>query len=118
MSEEQKWTLDRVKAEVLRMDDKLSEADVSFMAAVCLLSGLVVGARSVAVARFTGYPMGLVKEFSGRLRSANVWTANGGTRAEWFDEKHGGIAFWCDVAVAQGLLTRVKRHRSEKRKKS
>jgi hypothetical protein len=107
-------TLYEIKAEVHRLDDTLEESDFSFMAAVCLMSSLVVGTKAVTIAAFTGYPLALVRDFSARLRASNVWTPEGKIRADWFDKETGIIAFWCDVNVARGYLSRVKRPRTRR----
>lgn len=106
--------LEEIKQEVSRMDPNLNGE--GFQAAVVLLSGLQVGADAKKVAKFTGYAPDLVEAFSLRLHRSGVWT-NGKTACEWFDKDNGGIAFWMDVCVAQGLMQRAtakKKIRSQK----
>ena len=98
-------TLNEIKAEVKKMDPQLDRRTKAFKAAVCLLSALQVGADSEAVSKFTGYPRKLVDAFTERLISGGVWR-EGKTCCEWFEEDNGGIAFWLDVCVAQGLMDR------------
>lgn len=105
-------TLEMLHKEAARLTG-CAESDKAFKGAVCMLAALHVGAKSKAVSEFTNYPIGLVRELSGKLRASGIWTKDGKTRAEWFG-KDGGIAFNCDVAVAMGLLRRV----AEKKKRS
>ena len=84
-----------------------------FKAAVCMLSALQVGAKAQAVAEFTRYPIGLVREFSGNLKASGIWQKDGKTAADWFG-KDGGISFNCDVAVAMGYMKRVAEKKPSK----
>ena len=106
--------LQEIQHEVRRMDPKVSGE--SFKAAVVLLAALVVGPSAPQVSAFTGYPIGLCREFSARLRESGVWK-DGKTHCEWFDDKCGGTAFWLDVAVAQGFVERAKPRRKIKSQK-
>lgn len=99
------WTLKQVKAEVKKLDPQLSENDTSFTTAVILISGLVIGANADKVARFTGYRRSEVRDRATRLRENGVWQ-RGKTCCEWFEKETGGIAFWMDVMVADGLMAK------------
>jgi len=100
-----KVTLKRIKDEVRKVTKCDVEADDSFKAAVCLLAALQVGANADFVAKFTGYPRGLVREFGHRLRENGIWK-NGKTCADWFG-KDGGVSFCLDVNVARGFMRRT-----------
>ena len=98
-------TLSEIKAEVKRLDPKLDEKDDAFYAAVCLLSALEVGAYISTVVKFTGYSDSRVRRYARNLVASHVW-CGGKTNADW-GAKDGGIAFWCDVSVATGMLKRA-----------
>jgi hypothetical protein len=98
-------SLKRIKAEVRRMDPKLDPESSAFRAAVVLLSALYVGANERNVAEFTGYDRKEIRRWARNLRAAGVW-CRGHTASEWDHPEHGGIAFWMDTAVAEGLLKR------------
>jgi hypothetical protein len=100
-----KLTLKRIKQEVRKVTGCQDEDSDDFRAGVCLLAALQVGANADSVARFTGYPRTLVRDFAGHLRANGVWKA-GVTNANWFS-KDGGIEFCCDVNVALGRMNRV-----------
>lgn len=107
-------TLSKIRTEIRRMDPNCHGED--FKAAVCLIAATVVGATSDKVANFTGYPSKLVRGFSARLHESGVWR-DGKTNADWFG-KDGGIAFWCDVCVARGLMRRTKSTRSARKQQT
>ena len=101
--------IDKIRAEVKKMDPNLDARTFAFKAAVCLLSALQVGPDVDKVAEFTGFPRKTVNEFAERLIEGGVWK-DGKTCCEWFEKDNGGIAFWMDVCVAQGLM---QRHQSQ-----
>ena len=99
-------TIERVRAEVKRMDPNVDENSSEFRSAVILLSALVVGPRVREVATFTGYKYRDVAERFRRLRASGV-VRQGQLSIQWFDEDGGGIAFWLDVLVAEGMMART-----------
>lgn len=99
-------TLTGVKKEVSKLDKNMNPRSLEYKAAVIMLSALEVGADEKKVASFTKYPAATVKAVSKNLRKNKIWVKNK-THADWFDEKHGGIAFFADVAVAVGYLKRT-----------
>jgi len=102
------WTLDDLKKEVKRLDPKTSdENEPAFKTALILLSALVVGANQKNIAKFTKIPQKFIAERAKRLRANGIWRGSK-TNCDWF-EKSGGIAFWCDVLVAEGLIRRVNK---------
>lgn len=107
-------SMKEIVAEIKRMDPKLDPDGDSFKAAVCLISALNVGAKAKSVAGFTGYPMQLVKKFSSRLIGSGIWV-RGKTCCGWNDANTGAIAFWCDVNVAMGLMSRSKQPRKSRK---
>lgn len=102
-----KMTLEKVKAEVRKMDPNLDSESSSFRAAVVLLAGLVVGANADSIAEFTGYSRAEVRKFGSNLRECGVWRGSK-TACGWDDPESGGVAFWMDVCVAEGTLRRSK----------
>ena len=99
-------TLAQIKREVRKMDRNVERDSEPFRAAVCLLAAIQVGASTKAIARFTRYPEPMVEKFSRNLRQSGVWKDDK-TICEWFEPNGGGIAFWMDVAVAQGFMERT-----------
>lgn len=54
----------------------------------------------------TGYSRDLVRKVVKNAKTNHIWS-KGKTRCEWFEDKHGATAFWCDVAVVLGWLRRA-----------
>lgn len=99
-------TLGDVKAEVRRMDPDLDEDDDGFKAATVLLASVVVGTNQRGLVKFTHYPAALIAKFAANLRRSGIWIKDGRVAHSGWLDKDGGIAFWMDVCVAQGLLMR------------
>lgn len=95
-----------IEAEVQKLDPNLNKSDETFKIACILLSGLEIGADPVAIAKFLDLSIKYVKKYEKNLRKNKIWQGKK-TACEWFD-KDGGVAFWCDVLVAQGLVERVE----------
>lgn len=89
------------------LDKALGEDEDTFKTAALLIALLQMPPDASALSRFLKLPIGFVEERLKRLRAQGVLDANGTVLADWFDEEHGGVAFWMDVAVAEGLLERV-----------
>ena len=102
-----KPTIARIRREVKHLDSALPENDESFKAAVVMLSMLVVGTDVPPLSMFTGYAPDFVEPLVERLQANGVVQRDGTIAANWFDENEGGIAFWMDVCVAQGLMKRA-----------
>ena len=99
-------TIDVIRDEVRALAPALSERDQAFTTALILLSALVVGPNDQAVADFTGLSLSTVQKRTRNLRAGGLWGHDGKIHADWFDEETGGISFWLDVAVADGLMVR------------
>jgi hypothetical protein len=99
-----KLTLRDFEKEVQRLDPKQKPEDSGFKTAVLLLSTLEVGPNVERLVKFTGYPKEFVRERVRRCRAGGIFRG-GKIACEWFDE-NGGIALWCDVLVAEGMLER------------
>ncbi len=99
-----KYTFENIKKEVKRMDKNLSPNSDHFKSAVILLSACIVGANKRRVAKFTGYPESFLTPRFELLRKNGVFVGGKVNGNEWSDPESGGVAFWCDVAVAEGLL--------------
>lgn len=97
-------TLQDFEKEVQQLDPSQKPEEPSFKTAVLLLSALQVGANAERLSKFTGYPRTFVSERVRRCRENGIFKG-GKVACEWFDE-NGGIALWCDVLVAEGLLAR------------
>jgi len=100
--------IDQIQEEVRCIDPNLGMETSEFETAVLPLAALQVGQRVSALAKFTGYPQGFIKPGAERLRKNGIWR-RGTTYAGWFEEETGGVAFWCDAAVAEGLLEGTER---------
>lgn len=98
-------SLDEIKAALHELDPKLKETDEAWEVGLFLLAGLQVGTSAERVATFTGLPSERVHGWARRARAQRIWRG-GKTACEWFDEKSGGVAFWCDVSVVMGFLAR------------
>lgn len=96
--------LQKIQKEVARLDPSIKENSATFKTAVMLLSALQVGANEEKVMAFTGFSKSFVTSRARRLRKSGIWDGDK-TACEWFGED-GGIAFWADVCVAEGLLQR------------
>lgn len=96
----------KLAAELKTMDPGLEPGTPMHDTAMILLASLVVGPSVEKVAAFLGLPRPEVLKRATRLRANGVWRG-GKVRADWFDDKSGGVAFWCDCAVAEGLLVRA-----------
>jgi len=94
-----------IEKEVVKLDPKVKRSSESFFVACILLSALQVGANSKKVAKFLEVKENRVKTYAKNLKESGIWK-NGKTHCDWFDEKDGGIAFWCDVLVGEGKLKR------------
>lgn len=99
-----RFTLDRIKKEVIRLDKTIDPNSEAFKTAVILLSSAVVGPNVKKIAKFSKLPRPLISEKAKNLRKGGVWVKDK-LAVEWFDE-NGGIAFWADCLVADGLLER------------
>lgn len=99
-------TLTEYEAMVGGLDPALDHDDEGFRVAVVLLVSADVGPDVPAIAEVTGYHLEWLTLIASRLTAAGIW-ADGKVCVEWFDEDSGGIAFWCDVACAQGFMERA-----------
>lgn len=99
-----KMTLPQIEKEVRQMDPNLSPDDEAFDIAVVLLAMLDVRPwKPRALARFTGRSERRIAEWLRRLRASRVVYRNR-LHVDWWDPATGGIAFWMDVAIAQGYI--------------
>jgi len=96
-----------IETEVKRLDSKIKKSDETFKIATILLSALRVGADSQAIAKFLKIDKKEIEKYEKNLRKNKVWVGKK-TICEWFEKDKGGVAFWCDVLVAQGLLKKTK----------
>ena len=97
--------LEEIKGEVKRLDPKLKVTDEAFFVATVLLAALQVGAERKKVAEFLGVTEKRIAKYAKNLEKSGVWK-DGKTSCEWFDKECSGVAFWLDVAVAEGLVER------------
>lgn len=98
-------SLRSIKSIVEKMEPTIKPTDSAFQTTVILLAALQVGQNVRELSKFTGYPETFIRERAVRLKQNGIWKA-GKTYADWLNEEDGGIAFWCDVNVAEGLMTR------------
>jgi len=104
---------EEIREMVHELDPKLDEKDDSFLSAMVLLSALEVGTDTDKIADFLSVPREDIVDRVMRLYDNGVFSddaehPDGVVRCEWMKEETGGIAFWLDVAVAEGFVERVK----------
>lgn len=97
------------RLQLIKLDKDTAPDSDGGHAAVLMLAALKHGCKRVStLARVTGVPYRDALPIARRLRGAGVWREDGKTHCQWDDPKLGGIAFWCDVAVATGMLARTR----------
>ena len=99
-------TLSEIKKEVRHLDKNVKDGTEHSITAVILLSSLIVGTNVNQLANFTKYDRAEIVKREKNLRKNKVWVGEK-IHVNWFNRRDGGIAFWCDVAVAEGMLKRV-----------
>jgi len=99
-------SLKRIHKEIRRLDPKLEPGSETFNAALVTLSSGVIGPNIRRLAKFTGLPIRFVTEIGRRLRQGHVWVGNK-VSCDWNNKETGGVEFWLDVCVGQGLLKRT-----------
>jgi len=87
--------------------EELEADDETYKAAAVLLASATLGPNPAAIAKTLKYPSALVAKFNYNLRKSGVWK-RGRVFANWGDKETGGVAFWMDVMVAQGLMERAR----------
>lgn len=102
-----KVTGERIFKEIQRMDKALKRDDPVFVDAVVLLDSSIVGPSADKIADHLGLPRSTVREIGKRAREYGLWVGDKVAAGDWF-AKDGGIAFWLDVAVLRGMMTRVR----------
>jgi hypothetical protein len=100
-------TLQDMRTDVWNLDETLAEDSYTFQAAMVLLASGLVGPYVDRIAKFVGYPCGLVQVIGARLQEAKIWERDEVRCEEWFDPKKGAIAFVLDLCVAEGRLMRT-----------
>lgn len=90
------------------LDKKLTEKDEGYLPAQILLASAFVGTSKTKITKILNYPIGILEPYVKNIKRGGIWK-NNKVHCNWLDEKHGGIAFWSDVLVAQGYLNRVKK---------
>lgn len=98
-------TVEYVKKEIAKIDSHLEQHEPAYTTALILLSALIVGADVKRIAKFTHLPRREVQKRAWNLRRSGIWQ---GSKAlgSWNHYRNGATAFWCDIAVAQGFMTR------------
>lgn len=102
-----------IEDSIKQSDPNLDAGSMQFKAAAVLLASSMVGPDSVKIARILMYPVETVLAFGEALTRNGIWR-DGKVHADWSGE-NGGLAFWVDVCVALGWLSRGGRaHKSAK----
>lgn len=99
-------TLTEIHDTVTELDPDLDPTDPTYHVAALLLASATVGTDPFTLAAFTGEHIEWVMQIAVRLRASGVWEDDG-VACNWWDEESGGLEFWLDVLVAQGLMERV-----------
>lgn len=102
---EKAWTIQKIKAEVRRMDPTLKASDPAFRVAVIMLSAIIVGQRADRLVKFTGYLLFDIRQVAKRMRENGLWLPGGRFAAAWAKDGD-SIAFWLDVLVGMGHVER------------
>lgn len=95
--------MQEIEREVQHLDPNLDADNSSFKTAVLLLAAALMSQDIDALVEFTGYPTEFITERAEKLRKNGVWV-DGKTVADWLDPETGGLAFWLDVLVAEGMV--------------
>lgn len=101
-----KVTKEYIEKTISELDKELSKKDDAFKPACILLSSAFVGADNKKISELLKIPVDEIKPLEKRLRASKVWIKDK-VNADWDDKKNGGVAFWCDVGVAQGFIKRA-----------
>jgi hypothetical protein len=104
-------TREQLVAAVLNLDKNLIEGEVYFKTALFMLGALYVGHDLGKLEKLTGVEREFIEPRADRLRRARIWVKDDKTACEWFEDG-GGVAFWIDVAVAEGLMNRAPERRA------
>lgn len=102
--------LQDIKAEVQHLDPTLKRKDRSFRTAVILLASVTNDLKTSEELRdFTKYQLRECYTCLKNLRSNGLgWRGDTFVHSGWDDKETGGVAFWIDVAVANGQLVTVR----------
>lgn len=100
-------TLDEIKAAIREMDPDLDENEPAFKTATLLLASTQIGHDQWKLAKFCRLPRSYVRERAENFKANGIWRNGKIIAGNWFDEEEGGIAFWLDVTVGDGLLQRT-----------
>lgn len=109
MSDKDKMNLSEIYKTVHELDEALGEEESAFKTAALLITLLQMPPDAQALSRFLKLPLNFVEERLDRLKTQGVLDADGKICTDWFDEESGGVAFWMDVAVAEGILERTSK---------
>jgi len=99
-------TLDEIHEAIAEMDPKEQPWSNGWKAQVILLASTEVGPDIDKLYEFTGIRRHFIQACAERLEANGIWR-QGKIYAEWTDPELGETAFFCDVCVALGHLTRV-----------
>lgn len=91
-------------------DPNLKEDDETFTVAMVLLTSLYTGPDMDKIADFLDLDVEDLRLYENNLRREGVWK-DGKIYIEWLGDEDEEVSFdvipfWCDVLVAQGLLSR------------
>jgi hypothetical protein len=98
-------TLAAIHARIRKYNSDVAVGSDTHRAAVLLLAGAEYGQNIDQLARRIGIDRSFVAKAARRLIDNGVWQA-GRTVAEWGAHDEATVAFWNDVAVAEGKLCR------------
>jgi len=98
--------LAKVKAEVKRMDPKLSEEDDAFSAAMVLLASFLIGPPPQAISEQLNLPKDQVQRYTNGFIKNKIWK-RGKVYGDFGNPRTGGSEFWLAVACACGLMEHI-----------
>lgn len=93
------------QAIVKKMDKSLAEDSEEFKIATVLVAAAQVGPNADKIAKRAKIPRSVARKYATDARNTGLFKGGKIAHSGWFD-KDGALAFWMDVAVVRGLLTR------------
>lgn len=96
-----------VRKELKRMDPNLSPDDESYRYALVMLTACQVGPNADKIARRARMPRSEARTLTAACRRTGIFKGTRVAGGHWF-KKGGGMDFWLDVCVAQGLMVRTQ----------
>lgn len=97
---------DKLAEILVQLDPSMTPTSESYGEALVLLASIEHGSDEEAIARELQFDPEFVALVGNRLRTAKIWRGDGLSDAAWkrWNEPEGGVAFFCDLNVANGMF--------------